>query len=1322
MSGHSPLGWRQHVLRGVDAVGRGSEAAPFKTIQYAVDQASSSSADTIRVQPGIYDEGGKENDNGTPHTNRVMISKRVNLESVGGASVTHIVGAPDPTTGTVGAGAIRCIYTDNDAANSRIIGFTLRDGYGDDGTANHNHRGGGFLQYNGQKYIYLYDCVISNCVAWTHGGGRGGTFVRCRFERNRVTRNHADSGSAVGESNLQNCLIANNGDSDIGLAVKGCTLVNCTVVGNRGTGVSQNDTLYNSIVCGNASADYFGTAAHESVIGGYPIVAPLIGDFHVVSGGPADGIGRTSCYQNPPFMLPDVVASTNDLDGVGIDVQAAHIQAGAFQTTVAVRTGVAVIKGPAECEGRSLPNGCYGFAQGRVGTEQWKVGFAGTSGSGSSTTYAAFVSRRGATTTTGYLDRDNAMWILPPPKPGLVCTNYAAYYKGLWVDPAGTDAPGAGTEAAPYRTIQYAADAAKGNSVIFLNPGTYAEGGSLVENPSVAYNGRIRVCVTNANVRIVGLGGAARTVIVGESDPTTGGCGPDAMRCFFSNGSQVILQGVTLSNGWTRADTGTSGPPTYTYGAAMYGGNLQDGIVTCCCGTGSVFNTASVYRSRVYGNSCAYGSLFDGNTGRAVCSWIGPNRSKSSSYYGYFGSGTAAWFCTMVNDDDRSCFSQVASVYNCVAVGGAFVRAAMAQAGNLFWKFADVEGAARGKFTEANPYLAEDRIHPVSLCSPAATAGVAPSAAGYDAGEAVSKNWYVYASADLEGNPVRLGADGTTMAGAVQTSAPGSCAWIDDENDVLAVVPDAKGAVTLPDGGQLIVSISPTAQRPCIGVTVNGVTNLLSGAESLTIRAADIAGKGAIVRAICTADRYVDAVNGDDAKDGFTPQTAKLTLKGVMTSGTFLPGDVVHAAKGRYDDGKMRFEGHDLDSRVCVPAGVSLVADEGPDVTFIVGASAPAENDLYYGCGTGAVRCVYLDDTKPGTRLRGFTLTDGRAMYYTANVDGKEIHYHVDNTGAGVCAQRDMNCERALVENCVISNCVSFRGSGARYVTLKRCRLCHNRAYYSCAATGDSIMYGSLSHDNDITGPFSHNSVAQMYDVYDSTIADGMGNPRVGYKVYNCILTGMAVQTNGVYHRTFIVEGRGVGDSELLDGSRVVPAAELQLDADCRPVVGANVAIDQANEGYRVEGVWPDDGSDADLTGFRRVMNAKRDCGALEADWGPRYAQDIAGRWLKVDASSMVCESEDGTVIIPDGASLTATWPGRGATEIAHRLVFRVSAGTLTLTVNGERHVFSASPDEQVFEFSSALAQNGLTASVSDDGSAELVSFRRNVGLMLLVR
>ena len=162
------------ATNGVDAVGRGSEAAPFKTIQYAVDQASSSSTDTIRVQPGIYDEGGKENVNGTPHTNRVMISKRVNLESVGGASVTHIVGAPDPTTGTVGAGAIRCIYTDNGAANSRIIGFTLRDGYGDDGSTDHNHRGGGFLQLNGQKYIYLYDCVISNCHNIGVGGSSGG--------------------------------------------------------------------------------------------------------------------------------------------------------------------------------------------------------------------------------------------------------------------------------------------------------------------------------------------------------------------------------------------------------------------------------------------------------------------------------------------------------------------------------------------------------------------------------------------------------------------------------------------------------------------------------------------------------------------------------------------------------------------------------------------------------------------------------------------------------------------------------------------------------------------------------------------------------------------------------------------------------------------------------------------------------------------------------------------------------------------------------------------------------------------------------------------
>ena len=55
-------------------------------------------------------------------------------------------------------------------------------------------RSGGFLQYNGNKWILISDCVISNCTAFSHGGARGGTFSRCLFLNNKVTKAYGETG------------------------------------------------------------------------------------------------------------------------------------------------------------------------------------------------------------------------------------------------------------------------------------------------------------------------------------------------------------------------------------------------------------------------------------------------------------------------------------------------------------------------------------------------------------------------------------------------------------------------------------------------------------------------------------------------------------------------------------------------------------------------------------------------------------------------------------------------------------------------------------------------------------------------------------------------------------------------------------------------------------------------------------------------------------------------------------------------------------------------------------------------------------------------
>ena len=766
------------ATNGVDAVGRGSEESPFETIQYAIDSASSGS--TIWVKPGIYDKGGAENAiSGAIHTNRVVLKKKVYLKSTDGAAVTHIVGAPDPNTGGVGPGAVRCIVSpDNGAGNgslgldSEIVGFTIRDGYGDDGTTGHNHRSGGFLQHHGVKSVYISDCVISNCVSYSHGGARGGTFARCLFVNNRVTAgHHGNDAAGVGNACLVNCLVVGNGDNTYDNAAgDGAILVNCTVVCNRGRGCKSDCTLYNTVVCGNTLDNYSGTKATDCVIGGYPVYSPLDRDYRIVTGSAAAGTGNPAHLPagGKPFLVAAGMVE-KDFAGNTVDTAAEHIHVGAIQETTGAATagGILCLDGAFSCNGHCAP---LAYAQTTNLLAQWRVNFVGSSVSGSTTNYFRDIHRKSGDSgnpTVLQAGYDNSLVMMVPPKSGVATTNTVEYGKGMWVDPVlGSDTANDGSETAPYRTIQKALDEGKGSTVVFLAPGVYAEGGVASEDPAVAPYVATRVWITNNWVRIVGVAGAERTIIVGVPDPTTGGLGDGAMRCAASTTSYSWMSGVTLSNGWTRTGEGSRG-----HGAAIEGNLfLTDGIVTDCHGQSSIFHNARIYRCKVYGNESKDASLVD-TSGRVVCSWFGPNKSKSSTYYGYFGTGVEAWFSTLVMEEGKSLFSQSALLYNSLAVNGQYVKSAMKSKGNLFWNFKEVDAAAVGTFTDANPRLRRDMIH-VPITSPALTAGVAPSEAGYNASDAISRNWYTYSSTDIEGNLIRFNADGTAMVGALHDPLP----------------------------------------------------------------------------------------------------------------------------------------------------------------------------------------------------------------------------------------------------------------------------------------------------------------------------------------------------------------------------------------------------------------------------------------------------------------------------------------------------------------------------------------------------------------------
>ena len=125
-----------------------SKVGPKKTVQAAVDLADGSGT-TVILAPGVYAEGGRENDNSWVHSNRVVITKsNVTVRSsTGRPEDVHIVGklADTDTADRMGPGAMRCMASNKNVANAVAVGITFRDGAGritgDSGTC----RGGGLL-------------------------------------------------------------------------------------------------------------------------------------------------------------------------------------------------------------------------------------------------------------------------------------------------------------------------------------------------------------------------------------------------------------------------------------------------------------------------------------------------------------------------------------------------------------------------------------------------------------------------------------------------------------------------------------------------------------------------------------------------------------------------------------------------------------------------------------------------------------------------------------------------------------------------------------------------------------------------------------------------------------------------------------------------------------------------------------------------------------------------------------------------------------------------------------------------------------------------
>ena len=1329
---------------GASGAGTSLETA-FGTIQEAVTAASA--GDTVLVAPGTYNRGSAKA-SGDSTSSRVVIDKNITVKSIEGAAKTIIVGAPDftgePLHG-LGPDAVRCVAMS--ATGSVLEGFTLTGGYVYQSTGSDSFtvRGGGVnIALGSNNDLHkptVVDCVISNNVATRGGGAFGGTLVRCFVAENRVyntASNKTRNGAGARSGRYYNCVFTRNDDpnsqcgSTVGWVI---AMVNCTVMGNHSNPSVATDfsssspaCIRNSIIHYNAGNLSTSMAQENSITSGthYLVVSPITDDWRPIAGSAADAAGRLDGLETIPeeYRDKDFYGNPRTTDGtvcVGA-VEGVVTPAGGMITFVntattlnghpVARPGIYhhAAEWPAQVYLKPVAtNDTYGFF-GYVAEE--KVGSA------ASVWYTLFN------------DRDGGRWMTLP-EAGTTNNLTPVFARLLRVDAASTAATPDGSAAAPYPTIQEAVDATvtgdnSSYRVIRVASGTYATGES--ENSW----GKARVIVPAKHVLLTSEQGPENTIIVGASDPdaaSDNGCGPNALRCVMVEGStaHVGISGFTLTGG--HSQIGTSGSDVKGHGGAFRFQERTRQQALDCIITNNV-----AYRgpAGMYGwcQRCLMADNYDQSGINAIfregrlssCVF----RDNLNAAHTGIGQNVWAYQCTFLgvagkhNVYTASSGSFTILAANCLFLDGNNGNDSI---GLVAGCFADTTGNKNRTYgiTYGAACVVDKGARDFR---PLATS---PLVGG---GDTSSREWAHYTVSDFQNRPIVF-TDGKPTIGAYQHTV-GAVVVTLPESGVMNAVTNVLEA------GETLTGTITSTERNLLGITVNG--EYQEGVFAWTATGAEDA-PPTVVNAVYTPDWYVDAVNGNDAANGWTAATAKKTL--ATTAALAVSGDTVHALPGVYNTGDMlspeRFYNQTLTvkSRVVVPRGVTLVAEGARDETIIEGAAATYAHtqsatagdtsmgsfeDCFtkYGIGPDATRCVTL---LPGSRIRGFTLRGGRTD--VVNSDQADNH-----TGGAVFGLDHLTC---LVEDCLVEDNRSGRASLVR-VTADRCVIRNNYCMWNRPGATFSLLRNCL-----FTGNHGDRIADYCYGFYNCTFHKNYGYTTTATGVYilteaaaagvsvpfvNCICTQTSNKNKfGDLRNSIFLEDITVQGTNSCENLMRVASADELLDADGMPLKGS-LAVDSGD----LE--WYDaDAGDTDVRGGQRVYNGAIDVGAFEYDWRPDYTAQLTGsRRLSVTAATPEVVSAEGGVYLPDGElTVTATDP-RAAGGTMCELTARVT-GTGTLAVRvGDRTLreLTAADGESALKFNTTGLLTDIvcayTPGENETGGAYVSSVAVTDGMFIIFR
>lgn len=1280
---------------GTDADGRGAEAEPFHTINYAVGKANA--GDTIVLLPGDYgaDQGTTNTTvSGYSSANRVVIDKQLTVIGRAGRDKTRIVGAWDTAEYAdlpygFGPGAVRCVWIAAAGSGTRLEGITFQDGsvpiYGTQG--NDIGGGGGVVVYDAATSATIVDCAVVNCQGYSGGGicSIYATAARLKVVRTLFKRcRGANFGQALRGGGAYNCVFDDNGYTcskdgttktssncfRAGAFSYGYAAINCTFVNNKSYGVGGDSKfsggVYNCLFQKNGGNSNYaintekvtGTKANNvtgnvNLYNKFEVISPCDGDYRLAYNADALNAGDVANVARIPEEFRDKDYYGNPLPTSGT------IHAGAVQEALTgAASGVYIEKETGDDAGTwllggeevALVNGTW------KGAEGWPVAFQ-----------MKFVPVEGRAL-VNYSMGGAPYW--PLPDDSIWITAKQNQVQGVspvttgnifYADPVnGSDETGDGSEVNPYKTLNKAVKKTTATFVVRALPGDYNEGG---ENVGDDITTRVVVPKTLAgSLRVIAVDGPENTFISGASDSATdNGTGANAVRCIAvvsTNAYRAAFQGFTLRDGRVGPNETVRSMGAALHNSDMNNANyasfntayLLDCVITNCSGNrAGCIAGGNAYRCKFYDCKSFNGG---GQCDLRYCNIV------SSLFVGCGGKSQV--------------FGNTAKGYNCTIYGSV----------------GDVPQSVYNNGSGTKGYLYN--------C-------VSGRPSGTDISENVTDDQLVYTLY------CRMGTNPNTLTTAVK-------------EEPLLLVDAAGGDYRLASDSAGLYLASTSHMQSCMDIDGNP---FLFDTEAGRYQAGCYAARvGGTV--------YVDAENGSDANDGASESAAFKTLAAAMAAADY--GDTVVALPGTYEEGTMvptlsqscYTVAPTLPARVVVKKGVTLESRDGAAATVIKGA-ASTSSGRSDGCGDGAVRGVFLCE---GATLRGFTVTGGRTLYLTSA--------SIDVMGGGICGpysatDGDSSQWRGLVENCIVSDNAARTGGGAQYGTYRNCRfegnsVYNNLGYALCrglaegcvfkgngpsAGSGHSVCYdckivnctlfgGQAGATTSDRGLVFNEGTANRLPILNSIV---LGNYATGTSTNNFILSG-ASNTSKVAQKN--ESGNITGDASIIDAAGVPVADSAVIDVGDASFCSAEYLAGR------------------DVAGARRVLNSTIDIGAFEYDWGVPWAKALGSRRLTIDDMPSNAALSGERLTFADG-TVSMTWE-KGQINAPYIYNVRVTgSGTLTVTVNGEVvGMYTAANGAQEFRFTSDLVANALqfvyVSGDGDTGGAELYGFSHTSGLTILLR